>query len=189
MASKVLRPLGLWTPKKLAKYGSAKIYELIHGYRAPNYCLMGGTLWVKHWKADGRCDDRGIVSVNEVTDVFVNFMVDQLQVETATWGDFKFHISGTNTAVDDQTDTEATITGATPTPVTGTQAEGASAFIYQSVGTIPYVSTLAIEAHGLINNSTKAGAVLMDHSQFTVINVVNTDSIEFTYELTCTAGG
>lgn len=188
--SNVLRPsLGIWTPNKLAKYASAKVYELMHGYKAPRYILMGGKLWAKHLKADGRVDDRGLVSVNAVTDVFVNFMVDELQVETSAWGEFKFHISGTNTSADDQTDTEATITGATPSPVSGTQGEGASAFIYQSVATIPYTSTLAIEAHGLINNVTKAGSILMDHSQFTVINVVNTDSIEFTYELTCTAGG
>ncbi len=169
--------------------GFATVYELIHGYKAPNYCLLGGKLWAIHRKADGRVDDRGLVSVNAVTDVFVNDLVDNLIVEVAAFGDYKFHISGTNTAADDQTDTEATITGSTPVPVSGTQVEGSSTFIYQSVATIAYTSTLAIEAHGLINNSTKAGSILMDHSQFTVINVVNTDSIEFTYDLTCTAGG
>ena len=189
MASKVLRPsLGIWTPKKLAKYASAKAYELIHGYRAPHYVKFGGTLSVKHIKADGRVDDRGIVAVNQVTDVFCEDLVDNLIAEVAAFGDYKFHISGVNVAAENQTDTEATITGATPTPVTGTQVESTSV-IYESVATIPYVSTLAITAHGLINNTTKAGSILMDHSQFTVINVVNTDSIEFTYDLTCTAGG
>ena len=188
--SKIIRPsLGLWTPRKLAKLASAKLYEHLHGHRAPNFALMGGRLHARHLLRDGRVDDRGLVAENLVTDVFVEFIVDQLITETSVFGDFKYHISGTNTAAENVTDTEATITGSTPSPVSGTQVEGATAEIYKSVGTIPYVSTLAIEAHGLINNAVKAGSILMDHSQFTAINVGNGDSIEFTYELTINSGG
>lgn len=145
-----------------------------------------GELRVTLIKADGRRVDYGLVSAKVVTTAFVNFMVDQLQAETSVWGDFKYHDSGVGTtaAVIGDTDIETTDG---ESRVAGTQVEGASANIYKSVGTITYTSSLAITEQGLFSAST--GATLMDRHVFTAINVVNTDSIEFTYELTATAGG
>jgi hypothetical protein len=139
-------------------------------------------------RASGEVEDKGVVSERVVTTVGVNALVDAFQ-GIFTLNNFKYHISGTDTAAEAITDTEATITGATPNPVVGSQIEGASANIYKTVASVPYVSTLAITSHGLINNATKAGSVLWDRSVFAAINVVNGDSIEFTYELTCNAGG
>ena len=121
-----------------------------------------------------------------ITTAFVNYMVDELQAETTAWGDFKFHDSGvgvTSAAVGD-TDIETTDGEAR---VTGTQIEGATPEIYKSVGTITYTSSLAITEHGLFNIVT--AGILMDRHTFTAINVVNTDQIEFTYELTVTSSG
>ena len=59
--------------------------------------------------------------------------------------------------------------------------------IYKSVGTITYTTTKAITEHGLFNIVT--AGILMDRHTFTAINVVNTDQIEFTYELTVNDGG
>ena len=112
-------------------------------------------------------------------------MVDELITESATWGDYKWHDSGvgvTGAAVGD-TDIETTDGESRDE---GNQTENA-ANIYQSVGTIPYTSGKAITEH-LIANESVAGTA-MDHHVFGVINVVNGDSIEFTYRLTCTAGG
>jgi hypothetical protein len=136
--------------------------------------------------ADGRREDFGVVCRRVVTTVFVNDMVDNLITELAAWGDYKFHDSGigvTGPVIGD-TDIE---TSDGEARVAGTQIEGASANIYKSVGTITYTTTKAITEHGLFNIIT--AGILMDRHTFTAINVVNTDQIEFTYELTCTAGG
>ena len=178
----------VWTPAQLLRAGSRRLFEAVHGHRAPHAVFFNSKLYARHFRGGYLFDDRGLVAERQVTDVFAEDLVDNLITEVAAFGDYKFHISGVNTAAEDATDTEATITGSTPTPVTGTQVE-LSSKVYRSVATIPYVSTLAITAHGLINNSTKAGSILMDHSQFTVINVDSGDSIEFTYDLTVNSGG
>lgn len=141
---------------------------------------------VRHFAADGMVTDYGTVSYRVVTTAFVNFLVDQLQTETSVFGDFKYHDSGegtTGAAVGD-TDMES---ADGESRATGTQAEGASANIYKSVGTISYTSTLAITEHGLFN--TTATATLLDRHTFSAINVGDGDSIEFTYQLTVSAGG
>ncbi len=144
-----------------------------------------GTLRARVFKSDGRVIDYGLVSMRVVTDAFVAFVVDQLQTETSVFGDFKYHDSGVGTTNEAVGDTDIETTDG-ESRVTGTQTEGATANIYKSVGTIAYTSTKAITEHGLFNAST--GVTLMDRTEFSIINVVNGDSIEFTYELTLTAG-
>ena len=130
--------------------------------------------------------DYGIISTEVVTTAFVNFLVDQFQTETSEIGDINFHDSGTGTtaaAIGDTTMETKVETGR----ATGTQGEGASANIYQSVGTISYTATRAITEHGIFTQSS--GGTLVDRHVFSAINVVNGDSIQFTYELTVPAGG
>jgi hypothetical protein len=143
-------------------------------------------LRVRHIAASGESADYGVVSFRVVTTAFVNYMVDQLQTETSTWGDFKFHDSGVGTTAAAVGDTDIETTDG-ESRATGSQTEGASANIYKSVGTIAYTTTKAITEHGLFNAST--GPTLLDRHVFSAVNVVNGDSIEFTYELTCSAGG
>lgn len=144
-----------------------------------------GELRAVLFRRDGSRINYGIVSTRLVTTAFVNDMVDELIAESSAWGDYKYHDSGvgvTPAAVGD-TDIETTDGEAR---VAGTQVENA-ANIYESVGTIAYTTTKAITEHGLFN--TVDAATMMDHHVFSAINVVNGDSIEFTYRLTCTAGG
>jgi hypothetical protein len=136
-------------------------------------------------RADGTVLDYGLISAHLVTTAFVNFMVDQLQTETSEWGDFKYHDSGVGTTAAAVGDTDIETTDG-ESRATGTQTEGA-ANIYESVGTISYTTTKAITEHGLFSKAT--GTTLMDRHVFSAINVVNGDSIQFTYDLTCTAGG
>ena len=143
-------------------------------------------LYARLIKADGQVINYGLLSSRLVTTAFVNYMVDELQAETTAWGDFKFHDSGVGVTAENITDTDIETTDG-ESRVTGTQVEGASANIYRSVGTIAYTTTKAITEHGLFSIVT--GGVLMDRSVFAAINVANGDSIQFTYELTCTAGG
>lgn len=130
--------------------------------------------------------DRRVVINKVVTDAFVNFVVDQLQTETSIFGDFKYHEMGLGSTAEAAGDTALeTTTGIAR--VTGTQIEGASANIYKSVGTVTADATEAIREHGLFNAST--GVTLMDRTVFAAINVVSGNQIEFTFEITFTAGG
>lgn len=162
---------GLW------RHELAKLLNMNH---------MTGRLSVLHIKKDGTVIDYGLVSTKLVTTAFVNFMVDQLQAETSEWGDFKYHDSGEGTTGAAVGDTDIETTDG-ESRATGTQTEGASANIYKSVGTISYTTTKSITEHGIFSQST--GTTLLDRHTFTSIGVENGDSIEFTYELTCTAGG
>lgn len=135
--------------------------------------------------ANGGVIRYGVLGYRVVTTAFVNFVVDQLQTETSVFGDFKYHDSGVGTTAENITDTEMETTDG-ESRSTGTQTESA-ANAYRSVGTISYTTTKAITEHGLFNDATTG--TLMDRTVFSAINVVNGDSIQFTYTLTVSAGG
>jgi hypothetical protein len=169
-----------------------KIKNLPHrlrGWRAEIGPLLGfGGFYaelsaVLHRK-DGSVVNYGVLSRRKVTSAFVEFMVDQLQTETSAWGDFKYHDSGVGVTAESNADTDIETTDGEDR-VAGTQEEGASANIYKSVGTIAYTTTKAITEHGLFNAST--AGTLLDRSVFSAVNVVDGDSITFTYQLTCSA--
>lgn len=134
-------------------------------------------------RADGTKQHLGVVSNRVVTTAGAGFLVDAFQnlteAEAINW-----HQSGTGTAAEAVGD----IALGTPqgTRVAGTQSEP-SATVYRTVATLSYTATLAITEHGLFTAST--GGVLWDRSVFAAINVVNGDSIQFTYNLTVNAGG
>lgn len=136
-------------------------------------------------KADGTRINYGVLGYRVVTTAFVNFVVDQLQTETSVFGDFKYHDSGVGTTAEAIGDTGIETTDG-ESRATGTQTESA-ANAYRSVGTISYTTTKAITEHGLFNDATTG--TLMDRTVFSAINVVNGDSIQFTYTLTISAGG
>lgn len=153
--------------------------------------LMGFTaftskLSIRKIGADGKVTNYGVVAHRLVTTAFANLMVDNLVAETSAWGDFKYHDSGEGTTPAAVGDTDMESTDG-ESRATGSQEEGGSANIYKSIGTISYTTSKSITEHGLFNNLT--GATLMDRHVFTSIGVDNGDSIQFTYELTCTAGG
>jgi len=136
-------------------------------------------------RADGSTVNYGVLGYRVVTTAFVNFLVDQLQTDTTEIGDFKYHDSGVGTTAEASGDTAMETTDG-ESRVAGTQVEGASANIYKSVGTISYTTTKAITEHGLF--SSAASTTLMDRTKFTAVNVVSGDGIQFSYELTVTAG-
>lgn len=130
--------------------------------------------------------DYGVISRRVVTTAFVNFMVDQMQAETTEWGDFKYHDSGVGTTAAAVGDTDIETTDG-ESRATGSQAEGATANIYKTVGTIAYTTTKAITEQGVFSQVT--GGTLIDRHVFAAINVNNGDSIQFTYEFTVSSGG
>jgi hypothetical protein len=97
----------------------------------------------------------------------------------------KYHGCGTDNTADNQTDTALGVE--VETRATGTTTEGATANIFKSVGTVNITATRAIVEHGIFDASTSGQ--MLDRTVFSVINVDNGDSIEFTYEITFTAGG
>lgn len=133
---------------------------------------------------DGVRENKGLISTKVVTTAGVNYLVDGLQANTTDVALFKFHGSGTGAVAENIANTA--LGAESGSRVTGTQTEGASANIYKTVATVSYTSTLAITEHGIFSAST--AGTLLDRSVFTAINVINGDSIEFTYELTLPAG-
>lgn len=143
-----------------------------------------GKLSARVIRGSGETLDLGLISIGVVTTAGVNALVDAFQ-GLFTLSNFKYHASGTGTTAEATTDT--VLVAEVGSRVVGTQTEGSSANIYKTVGTITYASSYAITEHGLFSAST--GGTLWDRSVFSAINVSANDSIEFTYELTCNAGG
>lgn len=134
-------------------------------------------------KADGTRVDYGVLSRRVVTNAGVAFLVDAFQnlveIEAMNW-----HASGTGAVAENVTDT--TLGTETGSRVSGTQSEPA-ANQYRTLALIPYSGTLAITEHGIF--SANVVGTLWDRSVFAAINVLNLDSIQFTYTLTVNSGG
>jgi hypothetical protein len=144
-------------------------------------------------RADGRIERLGLISTKLITDTGVGFLVDDWDNNGADLTTMNFHGCGTGVAAENQTDsalgTEST-TALNPdnTRATGTRSQPA-ANQYRSVGTLTFDGSAAITEHGILSQAATGGGVLWDRSQFSAINVVNLDSIQFTYTCTVSAGG
>ena len=167
----------------------AKKTAVVAGVIPENSMSCQSRLSARVLRSDGTIEDRGVVSTKSVTTEFVEHLVDNLIAEEATLGDYKYHVSGTNSVAEAITDIASTFATPDGNPLdTGTQAENGTN-VYQTVATIAYTGSKEVVEHGVVNNSTLLSGKLLDRSVFASINVGNGDSIEFTYELTVTAGG
>lgn len=164
-----------------------KLFKKIIKNCGENAVSFQGKLYIKVIRANGLIENLGLVCTKVVTTAFVNYLVDSLQNSTTAPMDvFKYHDAGTGVGDEAVGDTGL----GTPwggARVVGTQVEGASANIFSTVATIAFNNTFAITEHGVF--SAAAAGTLMDRSKFSAVNMVNGDSIQFTYQLTCTAGG
>ncbi len=130
-----------------------------------------------------------------VTDAGLNYLAVDFTGGSAV-ANFKYHDSGTGSTTPAQTDTALQTQAGPSTRATGTNTQTQSASgtgsttpaIVQSVGTIAYLSNLAITEWGLFNQSAQGGT-MWDHRTFSAINVVSGDSIQFTYSLSIPGGG
>lgn len=138
------------------------------------------------YRADGRVEKLGTIAKKKVTGAFVTDIVANMVTDTTAFGDYKYHDSGVGTTAEANTNTAIETTDG-ESRVAGTQVAGGTgtAPTYTSVATISYTSTKAITEHGIFNASS--GGTLLDRSVFSAINVVNGDSIQFTYVLTINA--
>lgn len=150
-------------------------------------------LAVRLVRADGVVVDFGRVCFRLVTTAGVNWLVDAWQgtYEPET---MKYHGCGTGTGAEAVGDTalgteSTTALNPDSTRATGSLAEGGSANIFRSVGTLTFDGSAAITEHGLFNQAATGGGTLWDRSLFSAINVASGDSIQFTYDLTINSGG
>lgn len=109
---------------------------------------------------------------------------------SAAFNAFKNHGTGTGTTAAAVGDTALqTAIGTTATAGANTNAAVSTNATVTSIATVAYSGTSAVTEWGLFNSTTLAGATMWDHKIFTAINVVNGDSIQFTYVLTLNSGG
>lgn len=157
--------------------------------------MLVGSFGLAAFKRDGYYA-YGLAGFEVVTNAFVELVVDELQSSTGGIALFKWHNSGlSSTASPAATDTGLTtelgssqISGGGR--ASGTQTEGSSTNIYQTVGTITIdASTIAIVESGIFNSSSTGAATLLDRDTFAVINLSSGESLQTTYSLTVPSGG
>ncbi len=145
---------------------------------------------VRH--ADGSRVDYGVLSTRVVTTAGVNFLVDAWQ-NSVELEIMKYHGVGTGATAEAAADT-ALVTESTTalnpdnTRATGSLAEGATANVFRSIGTVTFDDAAAITEHGIFSQAATGGGTLWDRSVFAAVNVISGDSIQFTYDVTFTAG-
>lgn len=150
-------------------------------------------LWLKVIRANGRELDLGLAGIKVVTTTGAGFIVDAFQ-NTVELETMKYHGIGTDSTAENASDTalgtELTTTlNPDNTRATGTTAEGASANIYQTVGTNTVdAAGQLLREHGVLSQAATGGGVLLDRTVFALITLGDGDSLESTYELTITAG-
>lgn len=155
--------------------------------------VLFGFLYLAKILRDGTRLELGMASVRVVTTAGVNFIVDAFQ-GTTELENLKYHGFGTGTNAEASGDTALQTELTTQynpdnTRPTGSLTEGASANIYRTVGTVTVDASAAITEHGIFSQAATGGGTLLDRSVFSVVNLQNGESLQATYELTCTAGG
>jgi len=168
--------------------GMAKVFSHLTGIPT-----LTSTLRLVYINALGQEIDYGIVSRRVVTTAGVNFLVDDWDDDSEDITLMNFHGSGTGitAAVIGDTGVETELTtelDPNSTRTTGVKTQP-SANIIQSVGTATYDGAAAVTEHGLMDQASTAGGSLWDRHVFAAINVVATDSIQFTYQCTVNSGG
>jgi hypothetical protein len=135
------------------------------------------------FRHDGTRIPLGTISKRVITNAGVAFMVDAFQnlVEMEL---MNFHGMGTGAVAEAVGDTA--LGTEVETRATGTQSEPSSNQ-YRTLGTNTATGARAVTEHGIFSAST--AGVLLDRSVFSVINLATSDSIQFTYTITLTAGG
>lgn len=142
--------------------------------------IRQGNIW---YGPDCTVHDLGVLSQRVITNAGVGFIVDAFQnlVEMEA---MNFHGMGTGAAAEAVGD--SALGTEVETRATGTQSEPASNQI-RSIGTITATAPRSVTEHGLF--SASSAGVLWDRSVFTAVALATSDSIQFTYTGTFTAGG
>ena len=155
-----------------------------NGQAVNSEALFTGYLTAHRYNGFGELTGNYDLGSGLVTTAGVTLMAKDHSNATATLKLANFHDTGTGTTAPAIGQT-ALVTPAGGARVSGTQSDAAN--VYRTVATITYTSSLAITEWGLFTASTSG--TMWDRRTFAAVNVVNGDSISFTYELTINAGG
>ncbi len=152
-----------------------------------------GALRLKIHRNDGLVLDLGLVGLKSVTTAGVEYLADAFQGSTEPEL-FNFHGIGLGSTAENITDTDVETELTTQYTNdnlrdTGTQGEGASANIYQSLGLNQVDASVALREHGLMDNATVGSGTLWDRTVYALINLSSGESLQSTYEVTLSAGG
>ena len=157
--------------------------KLICGYNPEDVLVFKSELFAKVIHANGKVKDLGLICTRMVTTAGVNYLAADFAGGADHIGLFKYHGCGVGTG--DEAVGNVGLGSAIESRSTGNQ--NSTDNVYTTVATIAMTDIHAVTEHGLFSASTSG--TLWDRSKFSAINVISGDSIQFTYALTCTAGG
>jgi hypothetical protein len=191
-------PLTSW-PTEVREWKARNLAHLLPGLwpwlwaRKRGILVWQPALYLTKIDALGRETDYGLVGLKVVTTAGVGFIVDAFQ-NSVELENLKFHAVGTGSTAENASDTglETEWTSSEYTNrATGTTTEGASANIYRTVATNTKANsgTSALREHGVLSSATIGAGVLLDRTVFAAITLSQNDSLQSTYELTCSSGG
>lgn len=149
--------------------------------------MMFDTKLVATHIRDGKVLKKYDLGSGVVTTAGVNYLAADFAAGANDVNLFKYHDSGTGTTAAAIGDVDLVTPAGPTTRATGSQSSSTNT--YTTVGTISYTGALAITEWGLFADATRGADTMWDRKVFAAINVVNGDSIQFTYVLTITAGG
>ncbi|HEX6293356.1 MAG TPA: hypothetical protein VFZ66_29515 [Herpetosiphonaceae bacterium] len=186
-----------WKLANTLRWGFLKgwiAYHLIAPFaNAWGVATMIGKLSAVVIKADGQRIHYGTLGYRVVTTAGVGYLVDAFQNATEL-ENLKYHGVGTGSTAEASGDT-ALVTESTTalnpdsTRATGSTTEGASANIYRTVGTLTADAQIVAREHGIFSQAATGGGTLLDRTVFAAITLESGDSLQTTYDLTCSAGG
>jgi hypothetical protein len=150
---------------------------------------LSSKLFITVTRATGEIIDYGCVSTRKVTATGMGFIVDAFQNSTEL-ENMKYHALGTGSGAESNADTalnaEITANHYTANRPTGSTEEGASAWIYKTIGTHTQATAGdAITEHAVVSTATST-YVMLDRHLFAAINLAVGDSLASTYQLTLT---
>lgn len=140
-------------------------------------------------KADGSTESYDLGS-GTITTAGVLYLAGDWVSGSGDIGNLKYMASGTDATASGTANTAlGTAIGTTAETATLTLGTASGNATVTAVATISYTNTYAVTEWGLFSSGTLAGATMWDRKTFAALNVVNGDSIQFTYVLTCSSGG
>jgi len=157
--------------------------KIFLGYNPEDVLVFKSELFAKLIHANGKVRNLGLICTRVVTTAGVTYLAADFAGGSNHIGLFKYHGCGTGT----NEELPANIALQTPIESRSTGSQGSVDNVYTTIATIAMTDTHQVTEHGLFSASTSG--TLWDRSVFSVINVTNGDSIQFTYALTCTSGG
>ncbi len=154
-----------------------------------NQVEVYGTLEAKVFNPDGSLrKDYGLVSVKEVTETFVNRLVDAMCSSGEIVNEFTFHGMGAGSTA--ETDTQNSLVAEKGPRVSGAGSHGATSDIYKAIMTMTAASAFGCREHGLFDTLSDSGSGdMLDRSLVTNIELNTDDNVEWTYNLTVAKGG